>query len=81
VSYVNIFKSITQVYNNFANYQLSEYIKSKGKSMSSLTEDEKDLWRKLMIGELYPGNYLVRPLQVIMAGWDNLKLGWDNGTI
>jgi hypothetical protein len=44
-----------QVYNNFASYQFSEYVKLKGKLVSSLTEIEKETLKKSMMGDLYPG--------------------------
>jgi hypothetical protein len=44
-----------QVYENFANYQFEEYVKSRGKNLSKLSDAEREAMKKDMRGDLYPG--------------------------
>ena len=46
-----------QVYKNVAEYQFTEYVKSKGKDPNNLTDGEKAELRANMTGDLYPGEY------------------------
>ena len=48
---------LMQVYKNVAEYQFTEYVKSKGKDPNNLTDGEKAELRTNMTGDLYPGEY------------------------
>ena len=44
-----------KVYSNFMKYQLSEYVKSQGMALESLTTKELEDMESAMIADIYPG--------------------------
>ena len=44
-----------QVYSNFMKYQLSEYVKSQGMDLESLTTEELEDMESAMLSDIYPG--------------------------
>ena len=44
-----------QVYSNFMKYQLSEYVKSQGMDLESLTTKELEDMESAMLSDIYPG--------------------------